>query len=102
MSKYNIYMPCPKCVHDNNNYYSEEWIHGGKCGGNLLIDENAYVTCSKCGKKAHVSRMRISCDSHKHLYVKSSKKEIGSAVTIAGIGTNSGSLQWIKKFLSNL
>ena len=98
-------MPCPKCAHEKRDLLSQSWTHGGKCGGQLCIDENAIVHCTRCGKSAHIRNMRMTCDSHRHIMVTVNRDEIGAAVAIGEVGVsdnNTGSLKWFKRLLEHI
>ena len=97
-------MPCPKCAHENINLLSQSWTHGGNCGGDLYIDENAYVHCLECGKSAHVSRMTITCDSYQHTKAYVTRDEIGASLAIGNVGVSNNvySIKWLKKLLENI
>lgn len=97
-------MPCPKCAHEKNNLLSQSWTHGGNCGGDLYIDENAYVHCLRCGRSAHISRMTITCDSYRHTKIYVSRDEIGASLAIGhvGVSDNANSLKWFKRMLDNI
>lgn len=104
MARYRIMMPCPKCAQDKSNLRSQSWTHGGRCGGDLYIDENAYVHCQKCGKSAHISKMTMTCDSQRHIKTRATKNELGAAFAIGNVGVsnNASSLKWFKKLLDNI
>lgn len=99
-----IIIPCPICAHEKRNLYSEAWTHGGICGGNLYIDENAIVHCLRCGKSAHISRMLLTCNSLHHEKKRITRDEIGAALAIGNVGVtnNAASLKWFKKMLENI
>ena len=96
--KISLVMPCPACTHERN-FYSEIWSHAG-CGGVLCIDEHAIVYCKACGKKAHITKMYMSCDKHK--YVKPTKKLIKSAIASGKMSDNFELLSWLIKLLKNI
>ena len=97
-----LYMPCPLCAHNSTTANSELWTHGGGCGGTLYVDDNAYVHCSKCGKKAHISKMHMSCSCGRHHYRIPSRDDIAAAVSFAKIGITSSSIKWYRNFVSHL
>ena len=93
-----IVMPCPACANEHN-FNSELWIHA-KCRGVLYIDDTAIVHCQKCGKKAHISKMYMSCNKHKNL--RPAKKQIMSAITMGRMCRFENSLKWLLKVLYNI
>lgn len=95
-------MPCPKCVNEYTRIHLEQWIHGGNCNGRLLIDSNAIVHCEKCGKTAPLSKMRITCDSHKHINASPFRTEFASAVSIGSIGVIDNKIHWFKSILDHI
>lgn len=95
-------MPCPKCITKHANVRLEQWTHGGSCKGRLFIDENAIVHCEKCAKTAHISRMRITCDSQKHQKEFMNKTEIASALAIGNIGVINNAMYWFKYILNHI
>lgn len=97
-----LYIPCPLCVHNSSSANSELWTHGEKCGGTLYVDEYAYVHCKKCGKKAHISKMRVSCNCGRHRYQTASRNDIAAAASFAKIGVTSNSIKWLRDFVSHL
>jgi hypothetical protein len=62
----------------------------------------AYVHCDKCGKKAHITDMKITCDHGAHIKMKLSKNEISSALAIGAIGVVNNKLNWFKSILDHL
>ena len=96
--KIDLMMPCPACVHEQNSY-SEKWTHAG-CGGVLCIDERAIVYCKACGKKAHIAKMYMSCNKHK--FVRPTKLEITSAVSIGRMSRRNDIVSWLNEFLKHL
>ncbi len=100
--EFDIYMPCPKCLNEYKSFHLERWTHGGKCGGRLVIDDKAVVHCKKCGKSAHITKMRMTCGAFKHVKVKASRDEIASALSTGSIGVVDGSINWFRKILSNI
>lgn len=95
-------MPCPKCACESQTIQLENWTHGGGCNGRLLIDSDAVVHCEKCGKSAHISKMRISCNSHKHIKIKPSRKEFATAIAIGSIGVVNNIIYWYKRIIEHL
>lgn len=94
-------MPCPKCVCEEKDYSSQKWTHA-VCGCNLYIDENAIVHCLMCEKSAHISQMRISCDSKRHKRVHCTGKEVAASAAVAHLGIKYNSLIWFKRLLEHL
>ncbi len=95
-----INIPCPKCAQDEN-YNLELWVHGDNCKGLLMINSSGMVRCSKCGKTAHISKMRMSCDSQSHTKYIPTTKEIASSLAIMS-GISKVSIHWFKQLLDNL
>lgn len=93
-------MPCPKCIRDHK-YEKELWVHGDECGGMLMIDSEGIVHCTKCRKKAHISKMRISCNCGAHTKAIPTLDELGGALAM-GPATEEGALRWFKILLDNL
>lgn len=96
-----IHMPCPLCVRDGK-YDSEEWTHGGACGGRLWIDSHSIVHCERCGKSAKISSMRFSCNSGRHPMSLPQKKCIAGALLMGKVGCEDGHLSWFKRLLENI
>lgn len=97
-----IYIPCPLCAHDSTNPNHETWTHGGQCGGVLYADEYAYVHCSQCGMKAHISEMYVSCDCGKHSKIIPNRDDIASSFCLAKMGITDNSIKWYKSFVNHL
>jgi len=100
--RFNLLMPCPKCAANNNDFQLEQWTHGGTCNGRLYIDERAFVHCSRCGKSAHITDMRMSCDKGLHNRTIASRKEIASAISVGNVGVVENSLKWFMCILDNI
>lgn len=100
--RFNLLMPCPKCAANNNDFQLEQWTHGGTCNGQLYIDERAFVHCSRCGKSAHITQMRMSCNKRRHDRALASRKEIAAAVSVGNIGLTNNNLKWFKNILDNI
>lgn len=96
--KIDIVMPCPACAHEGNSY-SEIWAHAG-CGGVLCIDERGFVYCKACGKKAHITKMYMSCSKHK--LIKPTRKDIVAVVSIGRMSRTPNIVSWLKTFLNQL
>ena len=96
--KIDIVMPCPACAHENNSY-SKIWGHAG-CGGILCIDEHGIVHCRTCGKKAHITKMYMSCSKHK--LIKPSKRDIAAAISLGRMSRRINIISWLKTFLKHL
>ena len=96
--KIDIVMPCPACAH-KNNYYSESWVHAG-CGGVLCIDEHGIVYCKACGKKAHITKMYMSCSKHK--LIKPTKREVAAAISVGKMNRRNNIVSWLITFLKHL
>ena len=47
---------CPSCR--NNNFYY--WIHHN-CGGDLYLDNNAYLICNSCRIQDYIFRWKFDC-----------------------------------------
>ena len=100
--RFNLFMPCPKCAAEKYDFHLEQWTHGGDCNGRLYIDEKAYVHCNRCGKSAHITQMKMSCNKGRHNVVSVSRKEIASAIFVGNVGIVDNSLKWIKRILDNI
>lgn len=101
-NKFKLFMPCPKCAKKYKDFQLEHWFHGGTCNGLLYIDENAYVHCQKCGKTAHITKMRMTCDRGYHVKNIPTKGEIASAISVGAIGVVNDSLKWFKHILEHI
>lgn len=101
-NRFHLFMPCPKCLKEQQQICSEKWRHGSDCDGILYIDEMAYVHCSKCGKTAHIKDMKMTCDHRVHIKVKPTKKEIASALAAGAVGVVNNKLNWFKSLLNHL
>lgn len=97
-----LYMPCPKCQQENYHYAPEYWTHGGHCGGRLYLDEIANIHCERCGKKASLMRMTLTCNSGRHQYFVSSKEGYAEAISAAGLVTDRCAIAWFQGVLKNL
>lgn len=93
-----IDMPCPACTHERK-FYSEKWTHA-VCGGVLDLDDNAFVHCRACGKKAHITTMYMSCSKHK--LVKPTQRQIASAISTGRMCMNEDSAEWLIRILKKL
>lgn len=93
---------CPLCFKKDVATAPEYWICA-KCGSRMYIDEYAYVHCIKCKHKEHITKMRFSCNSHKHNRKYASKNEIAAAICrMPKSGTEKDNIKWIKCFVNNL
>lgn len=99
---HNIVIPCPKCL-KKRAYETETWTHGGTCGGRLVIDSDGIVRCTGCGRRAHISQMKVSCNCGAHVKESVTPDEVASAFAIGiGMDSKNGSLNWFKRLLEHL
>lgn len=97
-TRIDIYMTCPGCVW-NGNAAKEFWTHGGYCGGTLQLDEYANVICKRCGANAHITEMRLSCNSGRHTFYVPNKEMYAKSVSTASNFVNGGGIQWLQSVL---
>lgn len=95
-------MPCPACAKERGDFVGETWVHGGLCGGNLFLDENGYVHCSKCHKSAHISTMYFSCNKGRHIKKLIKREYISAAVMMTKLDNSTESLKWAATVVTNI
>ncbi len=102
MKRVFLYMPCPKCQEYGYSYPPEYWTHGGSCGGRLYLDEHAYIHCERCGRRAPLIQMRLTCNSGRHEFFVSSKVGYAEAISASGMLTDKKAIACFQSVLKNL
>lgn len=98
----NIYMQCPGCLSDNGYAEQEYWLHGRGCNGVLQLDEYANVICSKCGKNAPLTKMRLSCSSGRHVLFTPGLNATAASLSCSAAFVNNHGLTWLRSVIRNL
>ena len=94
-----IYMHCPGCLRDYGCAENEYWIHGDRCEGKLLLDEYANVICSKCGAHWPLTKMRLSCNSGRHIVFYPGVLDYAKSISCAAAFTNEMGIDWLQNVL---
>lgn len=56
---------CPTCVEKNSPVSNTYWTHfDDNCGGDMLLGDNGYILCDKCGQHQILSKCRFLCPYH--------------------------------------
>lgn len=92
-------MPCPVCLKEGKTARREKWIHGDHCGGEMILETNGRVYCSKCGYSAPAISIRYSC-SNGHSYSYASVEALADAISMSGIINTKYRLRWFQDFLN--
>ena len=99
----NIFMRCPACLHEFGGAEQEYWLHGDRCQGVLQLDEYANVICGKCGSYAHLTKMRLSCNSGRHEFYTPNKNEAAASMACsAAFTSNANAIAWLQSVLTYL
>lgn len=98
-----VIMRCPVSL-ANRKYPgpNTQWYHA-KCGGKMLIGNNAMFKCELCGFESHVKNWRYGSAQHQ-MQVKKNENDghEANSLSIAGqICTHYGK-QWLMEFLANM
>ncbi len=94
-----IYMMCPACYQQGYSVAKEYWCHGGSCGGVLQLDEYANVVCKRCGRKAPLMQMRLTCNSGRHTFYVPTLNGYVQAITMAGMAVDKSGMAWLQSVL---
>ena len=97
-----IYMQCPGCLTDNGYAEQEYWRHGGTCGGILQLDEYANVICSRCREYTHLTKMRLSCDSGRHVLFTPGIDATTASLLCSAAFVNNMGLTWLRSVVKYL
>lgn len=99
----NIYMRCPACLHEFGGAEQEYWRHGDRCRGVLQLDEYANVICGKCGSYAHITRMRLFCNSGRHEFYTPERNATAAAISCsAAFTSDANALAWLQRVIACL
>lgn len=98
----NIFMQCPGCAAYYGQAEREYWRHGGRCQGVLQLDEYANVICSKCGQSAHLTKMRLSCNSGRHVVFTPETDAYILSISCSSAFANNMGQAWLMKVLEYL
>ncbi len=98
----NIYMLCPRCAAEHLQASKEYWRHGGTCQGILQLDEYANVICSKCGRSAHLTKMRLLCNSGRHVFFTPSVEEAALSLSCSAAFVNNMGMAWFQSVIKCL
>ncbi len=101
-SRVNIYMQCPGCVADYGYAEKEYWRHGGPCQGVLQLDEYANVICSRCDASAHLTEMRLSCSSGRHVIFTPGVERYAQTISCSAAFVNNMGLAWLQSVIRYL
>lgn len=96
-----IFMSCPGCSAHGHSA-KEYWTHAGSCGGVLQLDEYANVICKRCGSNAHITKMRLCCNSGRHNFYVPSKELYALSISTASNFVNGGGIQWLQSVIRYL
>ena len=94
-----IYIACPICIDEFWQCSKEYWRHEGSCNGILQLDEKANVVCSRCGRSAHITQMRLTCNSGRHTFAVPTVTGYAQAISMAAMGVSSASTAWLQSVL---
>lgn len=99
-----IYMACPLCLQYRYNCSKEYWRHGSPdCNGILTLDERAWVHCSgRCGNKAHLLDMSLTCSSGRHSFAVVSIEGFAQAISMASMGVTASATTWLQNVLHHI
>lgn len=98
----NIYMQCPGCAADYGHAVKEFWRHGGRCQGVLQLDEYANVICGKCGSHAHLTEMRLSCNSGRHMIFTPGAEKYAQSISCSSAFVNNMGMAWLQSVIRYL
>ena len=98
-SRVNIYMKCPGCAAEYGHAVNEYWRHGGRCQGVLQLDEYANVICSKCHSHAHLTDMRLCCNSGRHLVFTPGAEAYALSLSCASHFVDNMGLKWLQSVI---
>lgn len=101
-SRVNIYMKCPGCFDDYGYAENEYWRHGGRCQGVLQLDEYANVTCSNCDATAHLTEMRLSCSSGRHVLFVPGAAAYAKSISFAAAFSGNMAMNWLQSVIKCL
>lgn len=101
-SRVDIYMQCPRCRAEYGGAEQEYWRHGGRCQGVLQLDEYANVICGKCGSHAHITSMRLSCNSGRHVFATPEKNATAASIACSAAFTDHMGIMWLQSVLRYL
>lgn len=101
-SRVNIYMQCPGCAAEYSQAAREYWRHGGRCQGVLQLDEYANVICSGCGQHAHLTQMRLSCKSGRHVVFTPNTDAYILSISCASAFVNHMGMEWLRSVMQYL
>ena len=106
---HDLFIQCPGCIREKGYDVNppRQWYHAS-CGGAILIDENAYCRCVRCGDSSHIKHWRYAChinsmddrpirDAH-----SGSSCHFANAIAISGKLTNKAGTQWFLNLIANL
>lgn len=99
---FEIYMPCPLCQKEYVAMKYEHWRHQTD-GGKLYLDEYAYVHCSGCNNKAHITRMKLTCESGRHHFMVASTTDYAASISTAAHNVKSkAALKWLRRVIEHI
>ena len=101
-ARINIYMQCPGCVRDFQQAAREYWYHGNGCRGILQLDEYANVVCSACGAHGHLTKMRIGCNSGRHVMYTPGVDEAAASLACSAAFVDNMGLAWLQSVIEYL
>lgn len=97
-----IYMKCPGCYADYGFAENEYWRHGGRCNGALQLDEYANVICSNCGAHAHLTEMRLCCNSGRHEIFTPGAERYAQSISCSSAFVNNMGMAWLQSVIRYL
>ncbi|MDR2406547.1 MAG: hypothetical protein LBE13_00315 [Bacteroidales bacterium] len=101
--KIDIYIACPICSSGGRYTMSPEyWRHYGSCQGRLQIDEYAYVSCARCGKRAHITQMRFNCPAQRHTFSVPTTSGLSEAFSISSQMVNAAGNRWFISVIKHI
>lgn len=95
-----VIMRCPACIIKANEPGPEsQWFHG-KCGGKMLIGNNAMFKCDLCGFESHVKDWRYGHWQHE-MHVKYNENDGHETNALSGQIAGKVGRPWLMEFLAN-
>lgn len=97
-----IKIDCPAQGCDSEGWNPSYWYHT-TCGGSLQINSQALLQCGNCKKPYSILYGCWSCEKHDGEFLKTDKKKLVAAISIAsGMVKDFGPSVWVKQLIRSV